>query len=181
VNTTRVLAFLAIMIVGGLAAGHASARNTHETAGQGLRVTIARHGLRITIPGGWHGRIYQRRAGLPILQAGNFRLPENDDDVGTKATKRMRRASIFISLLEACPGSPFPHVRLPVRIRRSDFLPMFEGVPRSHAFARRLLTVNGRKFQLWLQFGRRPAVASALQHANDVIETLGIDARPTCR
>lgn len=175
----RFLALLALA-VGSLHVGLASARDTHAIRHHGLGVTIAGHGLRITIAGRWHGRIYQRPHGCPVLQAGNFRLPVNDDDVGTKAIKRMRRGSIFIVLLESDPGSPFPLVRLPVSIRRSDFLAMFEGVPRTHAFARRLFTANRRQFQLWAQFGRRPAPAPALRQANDVIRTLRIDARPVC-
>lgn len=142
------------------------------------------YGLGLTLPAKWHGRIYQRPGGLPILQTGDFALPPNDDDPGTKAMRRMSRNSILIVLLEAAtggatggpPGFKFKAVTLPVRIRRSDFLPMFKGVPSGHAFARRLISTHGRGFMLWVQFGVRPAPAPLLQEANRVLATLRIAA-----
>jgi len=62
---------------------------------------LRRDRISITLPKGWHGRIYRRAGGLPIVQAGNFQLPASDDDVGTKAIKRMRADSIFFVLLES--------------------------------------------------------------------------------
>ena len=62
------------------------------------------------------------------MQAANFQQPASDDDVGTKAIKRMRADSIFFVLLESeRTNAAFPYPRLwVVRIRRSDFLPSFE-------------------------------------------------------
>jgi hypothetical protein len=139
---------------------------------------LRRDGISTTLPKGWHGRIYRRAGGLPIVQAGNFQQPASDDDVGTKAIKRMRADSIFFVLLESeRTNAAFPYPRLwVVRIRRSDFLPSFEGVPAAHAFARRTFATNGRKFQLWLQFGRR-TVSTALRSANTVIEQLRVAQR----
>ena len=113
------------------------------------------------------------------MQAANFQQPASDDDVGTKAIKRMRADSIFFVLLESeRTNAAFPYPRLwVVRIRRSDFLPSFEGVPAAHAFARRTFATNGRKFQLWLQFGRRTVSTSALRSANTVIEQLRVAQR----
>jgi hypothetical protein len=140
---------------------------------------LRRDGISTTLPKGWHGRIYRRAGGLPIVQAGNFQQPASDDDVGTKAIKRMRADSIFFVLLESeRTNAAFPYPRLwVVRIRRSDFLPSFEGVPAAHAFARRTFATNGRKFQLWLQFGRRTVSTSALRSANTVIEQLRVAER----
>ena len=101
-------------------------------------ISLSRYGLTITLPTGWHGRTYKRPGGLPILHAGNYVLPRGDDDGGTKAIKRMRRQSIFIVLLEASNPRAFHYRRLvgPPQVRRRDFLPLFKGVPPSHAFAR---------------------------------------------
>lgn len=56
-------------------------------------------------------------------------------------------------------------------------LPSFEGVPAAHAFAGRTFTTNGRRFQLWHQFGRRTMSTSALKSANTVIEQLRVAQR----
>jgi len=75
-------------------------------------------------------------------------------------------------------NAAFSYARLwVVRIRRSDFLPLFEGVPATHAFAGRTFATNGRKFQLWLQLGRRTTSTSALMSANTVIEQLRVAQR----
>ncbi len=73
---------------------------------------LRRDGISITLPKGWHGRIYRRAGGLPIVQAGNSQLPASDDDVGTKAIKRMRADSIFFVLLESERSNvDFPYPR----------------------------------------------------------------------
>ncbi len=173
------MARLAVSLIGfGLLAvltGCADAGKAHN---------LGDHGLGLTLPAGWHGRIYQRPGGLPILQTGNFALPPNDDDPGTKAMRRMNRNNILVVLLEVAtggatggpPGFKFKVVALPVRIRRSDFLPLFKGVPSSHAFARRLISTHGRGFMLWVQFDVRPAPAHLLQQANRVLATLRVAA-----
>jgi hypothetical protein len=140
-------------------------------------VRIARYRVSITVPDRWDGRIYERPGGLPILHAANFRLPTNDDDFGTKATLRMGSQGIFIVLLESGTRTGFKHARLPIQIRRSDFLLQFKGVPPSHGFARRRFTTHNRGFSLWVQFGRRKPTDVMLRRANTVIGTLLITAR----
>ena len=139
-------------------------------------VRIARYGVSITVPARWHGRIYERSGGLPILHVANFRLPANDDDFGTKATLRMGSQRIFIVLLESSTKTGFKHARPPIQIRRSDFLPRFKGVSPSHAFARRRFTTRNRRFSLWVQFGQRKPSNAMLSRANIVLGTLLITA-----
>jgi hypothetical protein len=153
---------------------------TATSAGRGraaLRVAgLSRYGLTITLPSGWQGRIYKRRQGLPVFHAGNFRLPFGDDDGGTKAIKTMGKSSVLIVLLESegTGGAHFRRLSAPPQVRRNDFLAMFEGVPPSHAFARVLFTTRRRYFQVWVQFGIRPAPAGLLRQANHVLATLRI-------
>jgi hypothetical protein len=146
-----------------------------ETNGGSVR--IARYGVSVTVPARWHGRLYERPGGLPILHMGNFRLPPNDDDFGTKATMTLSGRGIFIVLLESKTRIGFKHVRLPLQIRRADFLPRFKGVPPSHAFARRRFATSNRSFSLWVQFGQRKPSGAMLSRANTVIGTLLITAR----
>ena len=57
------------------------------------------------------------------------------------------------------------------KISAGDLLPMFQGVPPSHAFARRLFSSQGRRFMLWVQFGRkRPG--GLVGDANRVLRTI---------
>lgn len=134
------------------------------------------YGLSMTLAKGWHGVIYRRAGGLPILHAGNFRLPRRDDDVGTRAIKRMRKDSVFIVLMESRGTRGFHWRKLagPPQVRRSDFLALFKGVPPTHAFARVLFTTRGRYFQLWVQFGVRPAPPRPLSRANRILSTLTV-------
>src|SRR5438876_11487359 len=62
---------------------------------------LSRFGLAMKLPDGWHGTIYRRVGGLPIIHAANFRLPRGDDDTGSKAIKKMRKRSIFVVLMES--------------------------------------------------------------------------------
>ena len=138
---------------------------------------VSGHGIMISLPASWHGRIYRRPGGLPILQAGNLPLPRDDDDVGTAAVRTMRRTNVFIVLLESARaggGFSYPVAKLPIRIRRPDFLPLFKGVPPAHAFARRLFSLRSRRFQLWVQFGIRPTPVALIHDANRVLATLRI-------
>jgi hypothetical protein len=140
-------------------------------------VRIARYGVSVTVPARWQGRIYARPGGLPILHEANFRLPPNDDDLGTKASMRMGARGIFIVLLESGTKTGFRQARLPIRVRRSDFLPRFKGAPPSHAFAQRRFITRNRSFSVWVQFGERKPSNAMLRRANIVLGTLRITAQ----
>jgi hypothetical protein len=152
------------------------------SAGSEHAVRLSRHGLSVRLPHGWHGRIYRRPGGLPILQAGNFSLPGGDDDAGTKAMRRMNNGSVLIVLLESDNPRAFHYkqLRQAPQVTRRDLLPSFEGVPPSHAFARVTFRWHGGYFQLWLQFAVRPAATRLLHEANGVLATLTVAAaQPT--
>ena len=147
-------------------------------AGGERAARLARYGLSVRLPHGWHARIYRRAGGLPILQGGNFALPGRDDDDGTRAMRRMSTRSVLIVLLESDNPRAFHYKQLSKapRVSDRDFLPSFEGVPPSHAFARVTFDWHSRYFQLWLQFAVRPAQARLLHEANGVLATLTVAA-----
>jgi hypothetical protein len=144
----------------------------------GQVVSWNRYGLSIRLPTGWDDLIFEPCDAPPILHAGNFRLPPGDNDFGAKAIERMQRRSIFIELFEADNPRAFHYRRLvgPPQVRRRDFLTGFWGVPPNHAFARVTFTTRHRHFDLWVQFGIRPAPARLLREANRVLATLRIRA-----
>lgn len=91
----------------------------------------------------------------------------------------MTADSIFIVILEAGRGDTGFSYRLrglPVAITRRDFLSMFEGVPAQHAFARMFLASHGRRFQVWVEFGSKPAAAASLRQANTALAGLQISS-----
>lgn len=139
-------------------------------------------GVRIELPAGWSGKIYNDQpttgSRAAFVHVANFALPPGDDDFGTKATARMRATSVLIVLLETPQsatrsGFHYPRLTAPLSISRSDFLPLFQGVPPTHAFGRRLFSVQGRRFMLWVQFGRRQP-GSLIGETNAVLRTIQI-------
>jgi hypothetical protein len=138
---------------------------------------LTRYGLSIVLPAGWDGVAFRRVGGLPILHAANFRLPRADDDAATAAIKKMRKASVLIVLLESrkAPDHWQP-LAGPPQVTRRDFLSLSKGVPPTHAFARMLFMTRQRYFQLWVQFGTRPAPTSVLKQANRVLRSLTISS-----
>jgi hypothetical protein len=141
------------------------------------------YGVEISLPSGWTGRIYnEQRATEPplaVMQFGNFALPANDDDVGTKAAQAMHAGNIFAVLLESRVNNSGFHSPLiePPRVTSAAFLSMFEGVPPDHAFARVLFSTQSRRFMLWVQFGQKPAPAAQLEEVNRVLGSLHIEPR----
>ena len=143
---------------------------------------VSGYGIRFALPTGWSGHIRPLRGPPPIavvVQAGSFNLPLGDDDAGTKARARMTAQSIFIVILEAGNGDAgfsYPMRTLPVSITRRDFLPMFEGVPSTHAFARTFFASHQRRFQVWVEFGAKRLSAASLRRANIALAGLRVSA-----
>src|SRR3954447_20779602 len=81
----------------------------NRTAVGGPRATVAAHGLRVTLPERWEGRLYRREAleaapagesHAPVLHLGNFALPPGRGDFGTGAVEVMGPRHAFVALLE---------------------------------------------------------------------------------
>jgi len=133
------------------------------------------------LPAGWTGVIYERRNGLPILHAASFALPAVDGDDGAlRAIPRMRRNDVLLVLLEGEPRfAGYPRRALPIRLRRADFAAPVEGMPLSRAFARVQFSTGRRAFDLWIEFGAKPAPAAAVRAADRALATLRLAARRT--
>ncbi len=179
------LPIAAAFIAVGVAVGIGIRTNTSgATVLQGA--LTSKLGIRIELPSGWSGVIYNRQPSsasrAAFVHVGNFTLPSQDDDFGTNATARMRASSILIVLLETPrsgtkSGFRYPKLAKPLTISRGDFLALFQGVPPTHAFARRLFSVQGRRFMLWVQFGRK-VPGSLLNEANTVLKTIRFSPSP---
>src|SRR3954447_24742235 len=132
------------------------------------------HGTSIRLPDGWTGVIYKRRGGLPVLHAASFKLPPVDgDDGATRAVPRMHADDVLLVILQGEPKfAGYPRGRLPIQLRSSDFAAPVEGMPLSHAFARVDFTYRRRGYDLWVEFGSKPARANVVRKANRVLASL---------
>ena len=138
-------------------------------------------GLAIELPQGWDGRI-TRRIGVEhdqiVLQAGNFELPAEDDDIASFARREMGGAGVVVSLVVGDGAGPESWERavLPIAIRPSD-IGSYEGFAPKAAGVRHLV-VAGRALSVYVAFGTVHAGEDALEEANSVLGTLVIGKPP---
>lgn len=159
----------------------------NRTAAGGPRATVAAHGLQITRPDRWEGRLYRRDAegeagagesNNPVLHLGNFALPPGRGDFGTGAVEVMGPAHAFVSLVEYDreeAGRPlFAAVGRP-RLTLRDFA--------ANALQRRLpgqlgcqrfFTENGRPFCLYVVLGSREHAADLLDQVQAALADLRV-------
>jgi hypothetical protein len=129
------------------------------------------HGSRFTVrvAPGWRGRVVPAtKPAPPAVNLGNFPLPPAKNNYGNASGSWPAKA-ILITVIDwtrANRGPRFRAGRLPLSIRRGDFTSGFEGVPSSHAFARRGVTVVGRRLEIWVQLGSKSVTAATLRLIN---------------
>jgi hypothetical protein len=140
---------------------------------------IVAHGLSVTLPPGWEGRVLQRVPSTPeerthtVGHFATFPLPEQRDDFGGGVTELMRPADAFVVLFEY--GA------------ESLGTPLFEaqGIPRVDptAFSSRRLqrplpgqlgcqfffTASTRPFCLYVVAGSRAALPSIITRVNTLL------------
>lgn len=151
---------------------------------------IEAHGIRAELPSGWEGRISRRQPGTttgrrgataevvgedtgPVLHMGNFALPEDRGDFGSRAVDLMGTGHLLVVLVEYGPDSVgtalFPTVssvpRLTGRMFSSQGL---QRVQRGQAGAQRFFTLNGRAFCLYAVAGDQREVGPMATTTNDV-------------
>jgi hypothetical protein len=68
-------------------------------------VKLSAHGIEVTLPPRWSGRIFARPGGNATLHAGNFRLALGDGEFGDGSTAQMPLGSAFVALVEYLPGA----------------------------------------------------------------------------
>jgi hypothetical protein len=134
-------------------------------------------GITLQLPEGWEGRSYVNETGLRVLQAANFPLPAEDDDVGNTAKQGMTEDGIHVSLWEYPPDpgmdeESFPPAELPIQIDRTHFN-SFKGS--GSETAARMVSVTGRLLQVIVSFGRPNPEEERLAEANRVLASLEIE------
>jgi hypothetical protein len=142
-------------------------------------VELSGYGITVDLPSGWEGRIYKRPEGDPTLHAGNFPLPVEDGDFGSRALTAMRGGGAFLVVTEyerglAGRGLFAPQAPAPIpatselnawallRVRRGQF-----GI-------QRFMTVGGRPLCVYLVVGAVPSPSALLASVNAVLRSLSI-------
>jgi hypothetical protein len=141
--------------------------STVPAARSGKPGRLTGDGVRLRLPGGWHGRTTSE-GGVLILQAANFLLAAHDR--GQDPIKAMTRGQVVVIVSDggpAIPVSPSP------MIGASDFL--HDGrVPVGQALAEKAVRTHGRIFYISALFGARPPAPSLLRQANQLLASLTV-------
>jgi hypothetical protein len=127
-------------------------------------------GVRLRLPGGWHGRT-SSEGGLRILQAANFVLATQDR--GEDPIQAMTLGQVVVTLSTGtgcCPGTP---VSASPVIGASDFVHGGR-VPAGQAFAVKAVRKQGSILSIEALFGARPPAASLLRQTNQLLASLTV-------
>jgi hypothetical protein len=126
-------------------------------------------GVRLRLPGGWHGRTTTTGDGLRILQAANFVLAARDR--GQDPITAMTRGQVVVTV-QALAGPAVAGSAAP-RIGASDFV---QGgrVPLGRALAAKAIRKHGRSFHVSALFGARPPARSLLGPVNRLLASLTV-------
>jgi hypothetical protein len=145
--------------------------STVPAASSGKPGQLTGGGVRLRLPGGWHGRTTSE-GGLFILQAANFSLATHAR--GEDAIKAMTRGQVVVTLSTGgtgcCPAAP---ISASPAIGASDFL--HDGrVPGGQALAMKVVRRQGRIVYIEALFGARPPARSLLRQTNDLLASLTV-------
>jgi hypothetical protein len=160
---------------------------------------LAGHGLAVTLPARWEGRLYRRTVGEtqqglapriqtgtgwpgelshPVLHLANFALPASRGDYGTGAVERMGPENLFIALLEFgpdCLGTALYAPRGLPRVAPGQFNP--NGMQRrvaGQAGFQHFFTEANRPFCLYVVIGSHRQAVQLARHANEILERIEV-------
>jgi hypothetical protein len=127
-------------------------------------------GVRLRLPGGWHGRTTSE-GGLRILQAANFALATHDR--GEDPIMAMTRGQVVVTLSTGTGCCPGTRVSASRAIGASDFVHGGR-VPRGKAFAEKAVRKHGTILQISALFGAGPPAPSLLRQTNELLASLTV-------
>jgi hypothetical protein len=136
-------------------------------------------GIRMTVPEPWHRRLFRYSGTTPILHVAT--VPVTDLYDGTSARGRLGARDFFLVLSEnQAYAARYEPVTLPIALRTEDACPTCEilddgtSPPPGHTLLYRSFSVDGRRFELFAEFGSRPPAAEDLARVNDMLATLEV-------
>jgi hypothetical protein len=144
--------------------------STVAAASSGKPGQLTGGGVRLRLPGGWHGRTTSE-GGLLVLQAANFVLATHHP--GEDPIQAMTREQVVVTLSTGtgcCPATP---VSASPAIGGSDFL--HDGrVPVGRALAVKAVRTHGSVLSIEALFGARPPAPSLLRQTNHLLASLTV-------
>ena len=150
-----------------------------------MSLALAAHGISLTLPERWEGRLYLRDDELanPILHAANFALPAARGDFGSGAVDLMAEHHVFVSLFEYGPDEadrPLFAARGFPRLTVRDFAPnqLQRRLP-GQLGCQRFFTDRGRAFCLYVVLGSDKHAATLLTEVHELVARLQVGERWT--
>ncbi len=151
----------------------------------GAETIISSYGIGLDLPPGWEGRIfrYEPEADalvFPIVHAGSFSFPPDENSLGDGAIRRMHGRGAFFALVEYEPGmagdAGFSRVGLPLPIAEPHLRPEALNAPsRGLLGFQSLFQLTGRPFAIQLAIGAGGDVEGDLSAVNAVLGSLTVD------
>lgn len=156
------------------------------------------HGLAVTLPPRWEGRLYLRdtaprafaRAAAyghpgerahPVLHLANFALPTGRGDYGTGAVELMGERHVFVSLVEFEAGEadrPLFAARGLPRLTVRDFAPnQLQRRLAGQLGCQRFFTEHGRAFCQYVVLGSQRHAVSLVREVHEVIRQVEVSTR----
>jgi hypothetical protein len=140
---------------------------------------ISGYGITVDLPARWEGRSYRRPEGDPTLHAGNFPLPVEDGDFGTRALDAMRSGGAFLVATEydrALAGVGLFSQEAPAPLPTTSELNSWAllRVKPGQFGIQRFMTIGGRAFCVYVVVGTVPGPSALLAEANRVLRSLAI-------
>lgn len=116
------------------------------------------HGIAVSLPQGWSGRVFHRSGSGATLHAADFPLVLSDGEFGDASTAHMRPGAAFLALVEYLPGAGlepgkglFAPRRLKLPLDPTGFGTSRLAHPRRHQVgAQQFFTRAGRPFCLYV-------------------------------
>jgi hypothetical protein len=148
-------------------------------------VILEAHGLRVTLPPRWSGRVFARDGALATLHAATFPLALDDGEFGDRSTGLMPAQGSFIALTEYRAGGSlqpgtglFAARRIPRPLDPSSFAHAGLAHPRAgQAGMQHFFTVSGRPFCLYAVIaGERRGRRAQLAVIDHVLASMRISA-----
>jgi len=149
-------------------------------------VILQAHGIRIELPHGWSGRLFNRAPGTATLHAASYTLTLDDGQFGDRSTARMASGACFLALTEYLaadglhPGQGLFGARkmeLPLDPARFSARALAHPRP-GQVGSQQFFTAAGRPFCLYVVLaGVRTARPRQLAVLHHLLRTLNITAR----
>ena len=151
-------------------------------------VTLAAHGIRANLPGGFEGRIARRvpapgEQSFAVAHFATFPISSDTADFGGGAVNRMGASDVFAVLFEYGPESIgtklFARRGMPRGLQERDFRPyvLRRGIP-GQAGTQWFFQVSGRPFTFYAVLGSYSRRVQLVPRLNDLLAGLHVANPP---